>query len=306
MFFNLIIPLYRSKANLPHLKDFILSLSHQIDISEINFVDDDCPQHSGEYVKQIFVNFNVPINVVYIKPNVGSFLAIREAMINTDDNPSIIFSADQQESIETLVNLSINLKNDSDLVLGVRTKRNDPIHIKAFSYVFWNFFKKFVNSQFPKNGADIFALNNELRQKYIEFCNPHQNMLSELIKLSENISFVSYSRLKREVGKSSWSFSKRLNYAGDTFFLNSKLPITILYVLSSVGLSVSMIMIVLTLVSKLFEIIVVPGYATYLILMLLFFSFNFLMLALLGSYMFRIQKLLLNPLPRTLKIIRFR
>ena len=129
-------------------------------------------------------------------------------------------------------------------------------------------------------------------------------MLSELIKLSENISFVSYSRLKRKVGKSSWSFSKKLNYAGDTFFLNSKLPITLLYGLSTMGLSLSMVMIALTLISKMFGLIVVPGYATYLILMLLFFSFNFLMLALLGSYMFRIQKLLLNPLPRTLKIIK--
>ena len=160
MFFNLIIPLYRSKANLPDLKDFIFRLSQRIDISEINFVDDDCPQLSGDLVKQIFTNFDIPINVLFIKPNVGSFLAIREAMVNTDDNPSIIFSADQQESIETLVNLSMNLKRDSDLVLGVRTKRNDPIHVKAFSYLFCNFFRKFVNPQFPKNGADIFGLNN--------------------------------------------------------------------------------------------------------------------------------------------------
>ena len=306
MFFNIIIPLYRSKANLPDLKEFIFRLSQKIDISEITFVDDDCPQYSGDHVKNIFTNFNVPIKVLYIKPNVGSFLAIREAMINADNNASIIFSADQQESIETLVNLSIGLKSGSDLALGVRTKRNDPIHIKAFSYIFWYFFKKFVNSQFPRNGADIFALNSELRQKYIDFCNPHQNMLNELIKLSENISFVSYSRIKREVGKSSWSFSKKLNYAGDTFFLNSKLPITIMYFLSSVGLLVSMIMITLTFISKVIGIIVVPGYATYLILMLLFFSLNFLMLAMLGSYMFRIQKVLLNPLPRTLRKNKFR
>ena len=151
MQFNLIVPLFKSKSNLPDLREFIYRLSNEINISEIVFVDDNCPEKSGSEVEIVFGDFTLPIKTLFLKPNVGSFLAIREGFRHSDDNPSLVFSADQQESIETLKEIAKQLLLKSDLVLGCRTSRADPKYVKFFSYIFWRFFNKFVNPNLPKN-----------------------------------------------------------------------------------------------------------------------------------------------------------
>ena len=294
---NIIVPLFKSKSNLPDLKDFILDLSSDINISEIVFVDDNCPEKSGKEVGIVFKDFALPIKILFLHPNIGSFMAIREAFKHSDNNPSLVFSADQQESTETLKKIANQLLLKSDLVLGCRTKRGDPIYVKFFSYIFWRFYSKFVNHNFPKNGVDIFGLSEELRSSYLEHSNPHQNMFSELIKLTSDISYVNYVRLKRSVGKSSWTFSKKLDYAGDTFFLNSKLPITLLYWISTFGFLISIPTILISLFSS-SDILRFPGFLTNLALLMLFFSINFIAFAIIGSYLLRIQKLLINVSPR--------
>ncbi len=294
---NIIVPLFKSKSNLSNLKDFILQLSSDFNISEIVFVDDNCPEQSGREIGIIFKGFAIPIKTLFLKPNIGSFMAIREAFKHSDNNPSLVFSADQQESRETLKDMANQLLLKSDLVLGCRAKREDPLFVKFFSYIFWRFFSKFVNPNFPKNGVDIFGLSKELRVSYLKHSNPHQNMFSELIKLTSDISYVNYVRLKRSVGKSSWTFSKKLDYAGDTFFLNSKLPITLLYWLSIIGFLISIPIIILVFFSS-SETFWFPSLVTNLAFMLLFSSLNFLAFALIGSYLLRIQKLLINVSPR--------
>lgn len=294
---NLIVPLFKSKSNLPSLKSLILDLSNEIRISEIVFVDDNCPEKSGNEVELVFKDFILPVKILFLKPNVGSFIAIREAFKQSDNNPSLVFSADQQESGETLKEIANQLLLNSDLVLGSRTKRHDPINVKFFSYIFWWFFNKFVNPNFPKNGVDIFGLTEELRSNYLEHSNPHQNMFSELINLSSKTSFVKYVRLKRSIGKSGWTFSKKLDYAGNTFFLNSKLPITIFYRFSILGFLISVPTILISIFSNT-KMLQFPSLATNLAFMLLFSSLNFLAFAIIGSYLLRIQKLLINFSPR--------
>ena len=301
MKFNLIVPLFKSKANLPDLKIFLNHLSKDVNISQVIFVDDNCPEESGNEVAVIFKDFNFPIKVLFLQKNMGSFLAIREALIVAAENPSLVFSADQQESVETLIGLADQLCSNSDLVLGVRIKRDDPLIVKLFSNLFWRLFHKFVNPKFPRKGVDIFGLSHELKQKYVELSNPHQNMLSELINHADKISYLNYIRLKRKVGKSSWTFSKKLNYAGDTFFLNSKLPITILYFLSATGFIVSFVLILIVIFSYVSSLITIPNFVLIFMFMVLLSSFNFIFLAAAGSYMLRIQKLLLNPLPTVIK-----
>ena len=63
---NIIVPLFKSKSNLPDLKDFILDLSSDINISEIVFVDDNCPEKSGKEVGIVFKDFALPIKILFI------------------------------------------------------------------------------------------------------------------------------------------------------------------------------------------------------------------------------------------------
>lgn len=98
---------------------------------------------------------------------------------------------------------------------------------------------------------------------------------------------VYYERKKREIGKSSWTFSKKVKLFVDSFVGFSYIPIRIM---SGVGLLFSLIAVIWgiqLLIAKLRGAIPVQGYTTILVMILFSSGLIMFTLGLLGEYVWR-------------------
>lgn len=211
---NLIVPLYKSSKNLINLRNKIINISQSILINEIILVDDFCPENSGKNALKIFKKINLKTKIIFLANNYGSFSAIREAFKFIEEGDVIVFSADSQESTDTIIATAAKLKqNDYDLVVGQRVERQDKISNILISQFFWKLFNFLVDNNFPKKGVDFFALKYILMKKYILNSNPNSILIYDLFILSKKHSFIPYIRLKSLNKKSGWTIKKKIWYA---------------------------------------------------------------------------------------------
>ena len=98
---------------------------------------------------------------------------------------------------------------------------------------------------------------------------------------------IPYARRARRHGKSAWSFWRRFRYLLDSTFAFSDLPIRVLSFAGAMGMSLSVILMGVVLISKLTHKIEVPGYTATVLTVMFFGGLNALGLGLIGEYVWR-------------------
>ena len=125
---------------------------------------------------------------------------------------------------------------------------------------------------------DVFAQLDE-RNRFFQ---------GDILWMGFNIRFIPYKRLKRTIGKSQWSFSKKLKYFIDGSLNTSYLPIRFM---SIAGVSVAVIGFLYALVvmyARFVNEVPFKGYAPIVILLLVIGGMIMLMLGIIGEYLWRI------------------
>ena len=92
---------------------------------------------------------------------------------------------------------------------------------------------------------------------------------------------VSYERLERKEGKSSWTLRKKLDYMMDSVFAFTDYPIRWLIQIGMIGCMLSVVLSTLVLAGHFLGRITVPGYAATVLVAIFFGTLNLLGLGLL-------------------------
>lgn len=288
---SVIVPLYKSEKNIPHLINRLESINKKIEFNffEVIFVIDGSPDNTFSELKRALNHINFSHKILILRRNYGSFSAIKAGFTESTYANILVMSADLQESENTQLQLIAEInKNQFDFIYGNRISRKDKGFEKFFSLIFWRFFSKFVLEGFPKKGIDIFACTTQLAREILEISEKRTSLVGQLFWQSGNIGKVDYVRQKPFTSqRSSWTLAKKVNYLLDSFFSFSALPIKIFSILSTVGLAMSAIVSLTILVNWSRGLITVPGYTALALLILLTFFFQLLSLSFLGSYLLR-------------------
>lgn len=99
---------------------------------------------------------------------------------------------------------------------------------------------------------------------------------------------LDYERSSRIEGKSGYSLKKLVKIAKDGIFSFSSLPLQIISLLGNIGLFISVLFTIFTIVRYFSNEIEVAGYTTIIIMMLFFNSILLISLGLIGEYIYRI------------------
>jgi hypothetical protein len=98
---------------------------------------------------------------------------------------------------------------------------------------------------------------------------------------------VPYERRVRKIGKSAWTFQRKLRYMLDSVFGFTDWPIRVLARIGLIGLLLSVFLSIAVLVAKLTGDIPVPGYAATVLVVTFFGALNCFGLGVIGGYVFR-------------------
>ena len=270
--------------------------------AEFIFVVDGSPDASYPVLKDALSHSPVSSQLVQHARNFGSFSAIRTGLSVSRGQFFAFIAADLQDPPDVLLEFLKPLKNDvCDVVVGVRSERNDPEASKFAARTFWWFYRRFIVPDVPKGGIDLFGCNRIFRDALLGLNESHSSLIAQIFWLGFRRSEVSYSRRERQFGKSAWTLRKKLKYFLDSIFAFSDLPIKVLGALGAIGVATSLVMAIVEIYMKMSGHIGLPGFTATIIVILFFGGLNTFGLSIVGLYVWRAYE---NTKQRPLAIIR--
>jgi hypothetical protein len=175
-------------------------------------------------------------------------------------------------------------------VIGTRTGRDDPLLARLASKIFWGMYRRLVVHDMPEGGVDVFGCNLAFRDQLLKLEESRSSLIALIFWLGFRRKLVSYKRLQRREGKSSWTLRKKIEYMMDSIFAFTDYPITWLIRIGVIGCMLSVVLGTSILIGHLIGSIKVPGYAATMLVVLFFGALNLLALGLVGTYTWRVYE----------------
>lgn len=286
---SLIIPVYKNELNIPDLLDAVRGVNKKLfgDL-EVVFVVDGSPDRSYELLKNSLEKESFISKLVLLSRNFGSFPAIRTGLKIATGQYFAVMAADLQEPPELAIEFFRTLKDEPfDVAIGTRDGREDPFLGQLASNLFWNFYKKFVVTDMPTGGIDVFGCNKAFRDQLLQLEESHSSLIAQIFWLGFRRKQVYYKRLERQAGVSAWTFKKKVTYMMDSIFSFTDLPIRLLTRIGGLGIMVFGVLGFITFAAKMMGIISIPGYTALFLSVGFFGAINLFGLGIIGSYAWR-------------------
>ena len=284
--FSVVIPLYKSEANLPRLFSELVRIAAQVPVPlELVFVNDGSPDACGTIVEEKLPTLPVQAQLIHLTRNFGSFAAIAAGLQHATGEYFAVIAADLQEPPEILPQfLEMMRSGEADIVFGVRAKRADPFFTRLSSNLFWTLYRYLVNPDIPPGGVDVFGCNRKVRDQLCAMKEVETSLVGLLFWIGYRRGFVTYERRERLEGKSAWTFSKKFHYLVNSVFNFTDLPIRILMGVGIAGMLLAIAGAATVLLSKLTGNIQVPGYSAIVIVVFFFGGLTAAGLGIVGQY----------------------
>lgn len=286
---SIIIPVYRNEGALH--KTYIGLISNLKETSnrynyEIIFINDGSDDDSLNELLKI-KRIDKRVKVIDFVRNFGQQSAILAGFKYAKGDALIHISADLQDPPKLIIQMIEKWVKGYKMVACERIDRQDDFISKFASKIFYRFIKIAV-SKMPTGGFDYFLVDKEIYKKIVDFDERNSFIQGDLLWLGYEPYFIKYKRLKRTVGKSQWSFGKKIKYFIDGLIDTSYMPIRIMsfigLMVSFFGFSYSVIIFFL----RIFNNTPFKGYAPIMIVLLITSGLIMTMLGVIGEYLWRI------------------
>lgn len=286
---SIIIPVYFNEDNLlplyNDLNENVLTKLTEIDY-EIIMVDDGSKDRSYEVMTEL-AKINSKIVPIRLSRNFGEHAAILAGLSRCTGDFAVRKAADLQEPSSLILDLYNKYKEGYKVVLATRADREEPVIQRAFSSLYAYMMKKLALHNMPKGGFDSFLIDRQVIDILIEMKEKNTSLMGQILWSGFRTASVPYTRLKRQIGKSRWTFSKKIKLAIDSLLGFSYFPIRFIFFLGITNFVASFILLAVTLYRKIVGTIDVEGYTSLLIIILAGFGIIMLSLGILGEYIWR-------------------
>ena len=285
---TVVVPIYKSQDHIPKLFEYIQQIGDAVGDVEIVFVIDGTPDNSEQIILLEAKNYAFKIKVVRLSRNFGVGPALHAALSHVTTSSLVIFGSDLQEPVKLYIEFFRRLEaGEADVFLGERLSRDDPFSMRFFSTVFWWVNRKFINADTPKGGFDGVGLSAKASKTLAELPELNTSFTSQLQWIGYKQVFVPFHRVRRQSGKSSWTYKRKVKLFADSVYGFTGAPIAVLTVLGVVSTVLMGFVFLATLFASIMGWMVVPGYATIVILSTLGQSVIVMGLGIIGGYVHR-------------------
>jgi polyisoprenyl-phosphate glycosyltransferase len=286
---SLVIPVYKNEGSIPELVRVLGDLHTSLgDELEVVFVVDGSPDHSHMLLGRLLPEAAFHSKLLLLSRNFGSFAAIRAGLQAATGPAFAVMAADLQEPPELVLAMFAALaKEPVDLVLGVRASREDPLLSRLSSDAFWYLYRKLVQRDMPVRGFDMFACTREVRDQILRLPERNSSLVGLLLWVGFRRKEISYERRARAVGRSAWTFRKKLRYMLDSVFAFTDRPVSLMLGIGGVGVCLAGLYLIILTAAYLSGHIQQPGFATLAGLITIFGMANLVATGIVGAYAWR-------------------
>lgn len=248
------------------------------------FVNDGSKDKTHHILKRLSSEHD---NIKYISfsRNFGKEAAMYAGLCNTTADYVIVMDADLQHPPALVPQMIAEIEKGYDCCAAMRASRKGESKIKsAFSSLFYKLNNRFTDVNLVQNAVDFRMMSRQMVDNIVRLCEVQRFSKGIFAWVGFDTSWIPYENVERPAGETKWSFKNLFKYAitGITSF--SIAPLRFL-TLSGLLISIfAFLMIIFTLVRKIFFGIDVSGYASLLITVLFMGGIIELSLGILGEY----------------------
>lgn len=286
---SFVIPVYRNEGSISLTFNKIVDLFNE-NLPDFNyefiFINDGSDDNSINELLALH-HKNNQVKVISFSRNFGQVAAIVAGLKIITGDSTIIMSADLQEPIDLIENMIIEWQKGNEIIICSREEREDGILVEFFSKIFYNLIK-IGNPKMPRGGFDFMLLDKQPIIELNKIEERNRFFQGDVLWLGFGVKFIKYSRLKRTIGKSQWTISKRIKYFIDGLLNTSYLPIRFMSLIGFFTAMFGFVYAILILYNRVIHNVPFKGWAPIMVLILIIGGLIMLMLGIIGEYIWRI------------------
>ena len=220
--------------------------------------------------------------------NFGAHAALSAGITNAGGDAVATLAADLQDRVSVINEFIDAWRGGAQIVWGQRRRREDESWRVFTSNVFFRLIRRYAMPRGSKFATgSFFLIDRRVVECFKQF--PERNRITFALVAWTGFrqEVVHYDRRGRSAGKSGWSFGRMLKAMYDTFIGFSEVPARLMTI---TGLLTSLLSIPfsLYLVISWWLTDTVPGWTGLMFGVTVFFGLQFLMMGLVGEYLYRI------------------
>ena len=283
---SFVIPVFRNEGSITPTYEKITGLMHKLVLDyEFVFVNDGSDYNSMQVLTALHEN-DSKVKVLSFSRNFGQVPAIIAGMKEVTGAAAVSMSADLQEPIELIENMISKWQLGNEIVIGHRVDREDSFIANKASAVFYSLMK-YVNPKMPKGGFDFLLIDQKAIAVFNQIDERNRFFQGDILWLGFSVAFIPYSRLKRTIGKSQWTLSKKLKYFIDGLLNTSYIPIRLMSLLGIIISFFGFLYAIVIAYNRFINNTPFEGWAPIMILILIIGGLIMLMLGIIGEYVWR-------------------
>lgn len=287
---SLVVPCYNEEDNVKDFHNTVEEVFKNKKISyEIVFVNDGSNDHTLRELKDICEYSAQNIKIVSFSRNFGKESAIYAGLKNSIGDYVSVIDADLQQRPEYVLEMVNYLEEnpDVDTVVAYQDKRKEGKILSFFKRNFYRIINRTSEIEFVNGASDFRTLRRTVVEAILEMNEYYRFSKGIFSWVGFNNYYMPYEVAERTKGDSKWSFWKLWKYAIGGIVSFTTAPLRLATILGC-GLSLfSIIYLIIVFIQKIFFSIVIPGYATIVILILLLGGIQLFCIGLIGEYLAR-------------------
>jgi dolichol-phosphate mannosyltransferase len=286
---TIVTPVFNEAENLRRYEPAIRAqLMSQTDFDfRVLFVEDGSRDRSWEIINEISRR-DARFQGIRLSRNFGSHIALSAGLHHAAGNAVALLACDLQDPPEVVLEFARKWQGGVHIVWGKRRTRADRAWRVAASKSFEWLTRRYAMPRGSRFTTGSFLLmDRKVLDCFLQFRERNRVTFALVAWTGFEQATVEYDRRSREAGVSSWKWHGMLKTAYDTFLAFSKLPFGIM---TAVGAT----MFCLSIPFSLYLVICYltgnprPGWTSIMLALVMFFGLQFMLLSLLGEYLFRI------------------
>ena len=274
------------------INDFILVLNKEIikinEKFEIIFVDNKSRDGTLEIIKKNAGLFN-NYKIISLSNYFGKESGILAGLDNSEGEAIIIIDPDLEDPPALIGSLIKKWKEGYEVVYAKRNKVQLPFYKNILNKIFYKIFKMSTNQEFniPSNTGDYRIIDKKIKN----ILTTMRERIRFLRGLISYIGFkqtgIMFDRPIRKKGKSKTSINWLIRYGMDSLLSSTGAPVSVITRIGLFSLFFTSILAIFIIINKLFFNPIL-GFSFTVLLILFLFSFNTLLIGIIGEYIIRV------------------
>ena len=200
-----------------------------------------------------------------------------------------VMDADMQDPPSLLPQmLAILEEGEYDSVATRRvTREGEPPIRSFFARMFYRIINRISEADIVDGARDFRLMKREMVAAIVSMCEYNRFSKGIFGWIGFRTKWLPFQNVERVAGETKWSFWKLFNYAVEGIIGYSTAPLRLATLFGTVSGIAAIVYLIAVIIEKLTRGIAVPGYATIIVLLLLFSSIQLFCIGIIGEYVGR-------------------